>query len=106
MAEERAALHMTECNQETFSFASHFSRRVEASFTAGQVTAASQQPLFHIGGQPAKRSYAANPASIRNQPFGTPAEPIAEPIASRLTALHPCQNPPLATEPIRVRNGG
>jgi hypothetical protein len=29
---------MTECNQETFSFASHFSRRVEAGFTAGQVS--------------------------------------------------------------------
>ena len=29
---------MTECNQETFSFAVHFSRRVEAGFTAGQVT--------------------------------------------------------------------
>src|SRR5258708_37334903 len=38
MAEERAAFHMTECNQEVFSFASHFSRRVEASFTAGQVS--------------------------------------------------------------------
>ena len=29
---------MTECNQEVFSFASHFSRRVEAGFTAGQVS--------------------------------------------------------------------
>jgi len=38
MAEERAAFHMTQCNQEVFSFASHFSRRVEASFTAGQVS--------------------------------------------------------------------
>jgi hypothetical protein len=38
MAAERAAFHMTECNQEVFSFASHFSRRVEASFTAGQVS--------------------------------------------------------------------
>ena len=38
MAEEGAAFHMTECNQEVFSFASHFSRRVEASFTAGQVS--------------------------------------------------------------------
>ena len=28
----------TECNQETFSFAAHFSRRVEAGFTAGQVS--------------------------------------------------------------------
>jgi hypothetical protein len=29
---------MTECNQETFAFAAHFSRRVEAGFTAGQVS--------------------------------------------------------------------
>jgi hypothetical protein len=29
---------MTECNQKVFSFASHFSRRVEAGFTAGQVS--------------------------------------------------------------------
>jgi len=29
---------MTECNQEVFSFTAHFSRRVEASFTAGQVS--------------------------------------------------------------------
>jgi hypothetical protein len=29
---------MTECSQETFSFAAHFSRRVEAGFTAGQVS--------------------------------------------------------------------
>ena len=29
---------LTECSQETFSFASHFSRRVEAGFTAGQVS--------------------------------------------------------------------
>jgi len=29
---------MTECNQETFWFEAHFSRRVEASFTAGQVS--------------------------------------------------------------------
>src|SRR5271168_2182348 len=28
---------MTECSQEAFAFASHFSRRVEAGFTAGQV---------------------------------------------------------------------
>jgi len=28
---------MTECNQETFAFTVHFSRRVEARFTAGQV---------------------------------------------------------------------
>ena len=38
MAAERAAFLMTECNQKVFSFASHFSRRVEASFTAGQVS--------------------------------------------------------------------
>ena len=29
---------MTECNQETFGFTVHFSRRVEAGFTAGQVS--------------------------------------------------------------------
>ncbi len=29
---------MTECSQETFAFTAHFSRRVEASFTAGQVS--------------------------------------------------------------------
>ncbi len=29
---------MTGCNREVFSFASHFSRRVEVSFTAGQVS--------------------------------------------------------------------
>ena len=29
---------MTECIQETFSFRAHFSRRVEAGFTAGQVS--------------------------------------------------------------------
>ena len=29
---------MTECNQESFSFTAHFSRRVEAGFTAGQVS--------------------------------------------------------------------
>ena len=29
---------MTECSQETFSFACHFSREVKAEFTAGQVT--------------------------------------------------------------------
>lgn len=38
MSEERAAFHMTQCTQEVFSFAAHFSRRVEASFTAGQVS--------------------------------------------------------------------
>jgi hypothetical protein len=29
---------MTECIQETFSFTAHFSRRVEAGFTAGRVS--------------------------------------------------------------------
>ena len=29
---------MTECNQETFAFTAHFTRRVEAGFTAGQVS--------------------------------------------------------------------
>ncbi|MGH8428645.1 MAG: IS1380 family transposase [Gammaproteobacteria bacterium] len=29
---------MTECNQESFSFTAHFSRRVEAGFTAGRVS--------------------------------------------------------------------
>jgi hypothetical protein len=29
---------MTECNQETFAFTAHFSRRVESGFTAGQVS--------------------------------------------------------------------
>jgi hypothetical protein len=38
LATEKAAFLMTECNQEVFSFASHFSRRVEASFIAGQVS--------------------------------------------------------------------
>ena len=38
MAEERAAFLMTECTQEVFCFAAHFSRRVAASFTAGQVS--------------------------------------------------------------------
>jgi hypothetical protein len=38
MALERAAFLMTKCNQEVFTFASHFSRRVEAGFTAGQVS--------------------------------------------------------------------
>src|SRR6202166_1065942 len=33
-----AAFLMTECNQETFAFTVHFSRRVEAGFTAGQVS--------------------------------------------------------------------
>ena len=29
---------MTDCSQETFSFAAHFSRRVEAGFSAGQIS--------------------------------------------------------------------
>ena len=29
---------MTECSQESFSFARHFSRRVEAGFSAGHVS--------------------------------------------------------------------
>ena len=29
---------MTECSQESFAFTAHFSRRVEAAFTAGQVS--------------------------------------------------------------------
>ncbi len=29
---------MTECNQESFTFTAHFSRRVEAEFTAGRVS--------------------------------------------------------------------
>jgi hypothetical protein len=33
-----AAFLMTECTQETFAFTAHFSRRVEAGFTAGQVS--------------------------------------------------------------------
>ena len=33
-----AAPLLTECNREAFSFAAHFSRRVEANFTAGQVS--------------------------------------------------------------------
>src|ERR1035438_6875683 len=33
-----AAFLMTECNQETFSFTAHFSRCVEAGFTAGHVS--------------------------------------------------------------------
>jgi hypothetical protein len=38
LAEEGAAFLMTECNQETFTFTAHFSRRVEADFTAGRVS--------------------------------------------------------------------
>jgi hypothetical protein len=37
---------MTECNQETFSFTAHFSRRVEAGFTAGQVSSDGGAPLL------------------------------------------------------------
>jgi hypothetical protein len=37
---------MTQCNQETFSFAAHFSRRVEAGFTAGQVSTDGGAPLL------------------------------------------------------------
>src|ERR1700688_3769492 len=33
-----AAFLMTECNQERFAFTAHFSRRVEAGFSAGQVS--------------------------------------------------------------------
>ena len=29
---------MTECNQESFTFTAHFSRRVEARFTGGRVS--------------------------------------------------------------------
>jgi Transposase DDE domain group 1 len=29
---------MTECTQETFGFAAHFSRRVQSEFTAGRVS--------------------------------------------------------------------
>jgi len=36
--EEREAFLMTECSQEVFQFASHFSRRIETSFSAGRVT--------------------------------------------------------------------
>jgi hypothetical protein len=38
ISEEGAAFLMTECSQELFSFTAHFSRRVEAGFTAGQVS--------------------------------------------------------------------
>ncbi len=38
MAEKKAAFQLTQCTQEVFSFAAHFSCRVEASFTAGQVS--------------------------------------------------------------------
>jgi hypothetical protein len=35
---QKAAFLMTECKQEAFAFAPHFSRRVEAGFTAGRVS--------------------------------------------------------------------
>ena len=41
---------MTECNQESFSFAAHFSRRVEAGFTAGQVSSDGGALLVARGG--------------------------------------------------------
>ena len=37
---------MTECNQETFAFTAHFSRRVEAGFSAGQVSSDGGAPLL------------------------------------------------------------
>jgi hypothetical protein len=37
---------MTECTQETFAFTAHFSRRVEAGFTAGQVSSDGGAPLL------------------------------------------------------------
>ena len=37
---------MTECNQETFAFTAHFSRRVEAAFSAGQVSSDGGAPLL------------------------------------------------------------
>jgi hypothetical protein len=37
---------MTECNRETFAFTAHFSRRVEAGFTAGQVSTDGGAPLL------------------------------------------------------------
>ena len=37
---------MTECNQKTFAFTAHFSRRVEAGFTAGQVSSDDGAPLL------------------------------------------------------------
>jgi len=46
MAEERAAFLMTECNQERFRFAAHFSRCVEAGFTGGEVTSDGGAPLL------------------------------------------------------------
>jgi len=38
IAEQREAFLMTECSQEVFQFAPHFSRRVECGFTAGRVS--------------------------------------------------------------------
>ena len=37
---------MTECKQESFAFTAHFSRRVEAGFTAGQVSSDGGSPLL------------------------------------------------------------
>jgi len=37
---------MTECNQETFAFTAHFSRRLEAGFTAGHVSSDGGAPLL------------------------------------------------------------
>jgi hypothetical protein len=37
---------MTECNQKSFSFTAHFSRRVESGFTAGQVSSDGGAPLL------------------------------------------------------------
>jgi hypothetical protein len=52
MAEERAAFLISECNQAVFSFAAHFSRLVEASFTAGQVTSYGAALLLSVNGYP------------------------------------------------------
>ena len=37
---------MTECTQETFEFAAHFSRRVAAEFSADQLTTDGGSPLL------------------------------------------------------------
>lgn len=42
---------MTECTQETFAFTAHFSRRVEAGFSAGQVCSDGGAPLLREGSQ-------------------------------------------------------
>jgi hypothetical protein len=42
---------MTECSQETFGFKAHFSRRVEAGFTAGQVSSDGGSLLLRGRGQ-------------------------------------------------------